>query len=103
MFPSDEQNLAVWDTPRGRWRSQLSHPGVGAHKHHDTFVFITSFHSLLCKCEENRNGEWNSAVSRRKGRTRLSLSLLFLAACIHSLGWDLCALGCDSGMLTMSG
>lgn len=29
--------------------------------------------------------------------------MLFLAACIHSLGWDLCALGCDAGMLTMSG
>lgn len=29
--------------------------------------------------------------------------LLFLAACIHSLGWDLCALSRDSGMLTMSG
>lgn len=43
------------------------------------------------------------AVSRRKGGSRLSLSVLFLAACIHSLGWDLCALGCDSGMLTMSG
>lgn len=27
--------------------------------------------------------------------------VLFLAACIHSLGWDLCALGCDSGMLWM--
>lgn len=58
MFPSDEQNLAVWDTPHGRWRSPLLHPGVGAHKHHDTFVFITSFRSVNVRRIGTDSGTW---------------------------------------------